>query len=465
MSELDEKTGRASFASHLGFILVAAGCSVGLGNVWRFPYVAGQSGGAIFCLFYFLFLILLGLPLMTIELAIGRASCQSVSTAFRVLTPGTRRWNIISLIAILGKYVLLSFYSVITGWLLFYAGRIFQGDIIGMSETEVSNQFGKLLSNPTDQFFCMLAVLFVSCLICYKGVRSGVEKITKPAMFGMLALMLFLVGYSFTLDGASKGIDFYLMPNLDNIAKVGWWRVINDAMNQVFFSLSIGIGCISIFGSYIGKKHSLLKDASLIAGLDTLVAFFAGLIIFPVCFSFGVQPDQGPTLIFQTLLNLFNRMANGQIFGGLFFVFLTIAALTTLITVIEGIIADNIDLFGMRRSSSAILTFFMLVLAGVPTILGFNVWADFHPLGGSSCILDFLDFILSNNLLPLGALFMVIFCISRKGWNWDGYVAEMMWGKNVDMTSRKIRFLKFYYKYCLTFLISIILIMGYISHF
>jgi NSS family neurotransmitter:Na+ symporter len=255
------------------------------------------------------------------------------------------------------------------------------------------------------------------------------------------------------------------MPSIDNISNVGWWRAINDAMNQVFFSLSIGVGCISIFGSYIGKNHSLLKDSCLIAGLDTMVAFFAGLIIFPVCFSFGVHPDQGPTLIFQTLLKLFNRMDYGQIYGCLFFVFLTIAALTTLVTVIEGIIADNIDNFGMNRTSSTILTFFILVLAGVPTILGFNVWSGFHPLGGDSCILDFLDFILSSNLLPLGALFMVIFCISRKGWNWDGYVAEMMWGRNVDMTSSKNRFLKFYYTYGLTFLISLILIMGYVSRF
>ena len=465
MSELNKPSERVSFASHLGFILVAAGCSIGLGNVWRFPYVAGQSGGAIFCLFYLIFLIMLGLPLLTIELAIGRASRQSVSTAFRVLTPGTRRWNIISFIAVAGKYVLLSFYSVVTGWLLFYAGRIFQGDIIGMSEAEVSQQFGKLLSNPSDQFFCMLAVLFISCLICYRGVRNGVEKITKYAMLGMLALMFFLAGYAVTLDGAGEGIDFYLMPSIDNISNVGWWRAINDAMNQVFFSLSIGVGCISIFGSYIGKNHSLLKDSCLIAGLDTMVAFFAGLIIFPVCFSFGVHPDQGPTLIFQTLLKLFNRMDYGQIYGGLFFVFLTIAALTTLVTVIEGIIADNIDNFGMNRTSSTILTFFILVLAGVPTILGFNVWSGFHPLGGDSCILDFLDFILSSNLLPLGALFMVIFCISRKGWNWDGYVAEMMWGRNVDMTSSKNRFLKFYYTYGLTFLISLILIMGYVSRF
>ncbi len=465
MAEPKTESTRSSFATHMGFILVAAGCSIGLGNVWRFPYITGQSGGAIFCIIYLICLILLGLPLMTIELAIGRASKQSVSTAFRVLTPGTKHWNIISLIALVGKYVLLSFYTVVTGWLLFYAGRIIQGDIIGLSHEQVNQQFGKLLASPSDQFFSMLAVLFISCLICYKGVRNGVEKITKPIMIGMFAIVTGLACYSLCMDGAGKGLSFYLQPSLESIEKVGFWTVVNNAMNQVFFSLSIGIGCISIFGSYISRKHNLLKDSAFIISLDTLVAFLSGLVIFPVCFTFGVQADAGPTLIFQTMLNLFSQMPGGQIYGALFFIFLTIAALTTLVAVVEGIVADNIDCFGTKRSSATILTFFVLLLISVPTILGFNHWSGFEPFGSGSNVMDLLDFIISNNLLPLGALFMVIFCVHKRGWNWTGYVQEMLWGREIDYSSKKQKFLKIYYKYGLTSLISIILIMGYIARF
>lgn len=465
MSDSGKSPSRSAFGSHLGFILVAAGCSIGLGNVWRFPYITGQCGGAAFCLIYLLFLILLGLPLMTVELAIGRASKQSVSTAFRVLTPGTRRWNVISLIGIVGKYVLLSFYGVVTGWLLYYTGHILQGDFNDLSTVEVSKKFDALLASPSDQFFSALAVLFVSCLICYRGVRSGVEKATKPAMLGMLVIMVFLAVYAMTLDGAGGGLEFYLKPNLENIEKIGFWQVVSEAMNQVFFSLSIGVGCISIFGSYVEKTHSLLKDGAMIVALDTVVALISGLIIFPLCFSFGVQPDKGPNLIFHTLLNLFSQMPHGQVLGFLFFLFLTLAALTTLVAVVEGIVADNIDMFGSKRASASLITFLVLVLLSVPTILGFNVWKDFHPLGGGSNVMDLMDFLISNNLLPLGALFMVIFCVSRHGWNWSGYVTEMLWGRHVDETSFRYRFMKFYFTYGLTFLIAAVLTMGYVSRF
>ncbi len=465
MSNTKEGTTRGSFASHLGFILVAAGCSIGLGNVWRFPYITGQNGGAIFCLIYLLCLILLGLPLMTVELAIGRASRQSVSTAFKVLAPNVRRWNFISLISLVGKYVLLSFYGVITGWLLYYTVKIIQGDIVGLAPEQVSAQFGSLLGNPIDQFICLIVVLLISGLLCFKGISKGVERATKPAMLGMFLIVGFLAVYSLTMDGSSKGLDFYLKPNLESIQKVGFWTVVNNAMNQVFFSLSIGIGSISIFGSYIGKQHSIVKDSVSIISLDTLVAFLAGLIIFPVCFTYGVNADAGPTLIFQTMLNLFSQMPNGQLFGALFFAFLTIAALTTLVAVFEGIVADNIDYFEAKRSSSAIITFFALTLLSVPTILGFNSWSSFQPLGENTCIMDLMDFLISNNLLPLGALLMVVFCVSKYGWNWTGYIQEVLWGKKVDDNSKLMRFLKFYYKYCLTLIIGVIIVMGYVSKF
>ena len=468
MDEHNGGQGRGGFATHLGFILVAAGCSIGLGNVWRFPYITGQSGGAVFCLIYLLFLLLLGLPLVTVELAIGRASRVSATRSFQVLAPGVRRWNVIGFIALVGKYVLLSFYSVITGWLLFYAGRMLQGEMSGLSEDGVSRQFASLLASPSDQFFAMLAVLLPTCLVCYRGVSRGVERFTKPVMVGMFLLVFLLAGYALTLDGASKGLEFYLMPSLDAVSKVGFWHVVNDAMNQVFFSLSIGVGCISIFGSYIGRRHSLLKDAAVIVGLDTAVALLSGLVIFPLCFTYGVSPDCGPTLIFQTLLNLFSQMPGGRIFGTLFFIFLTIAALTTLLAVVEGIVADNIDAFGMKRGKATALTFVLLVLLGIPVILGFNLWSGFHPLGGSSGIMDLMDFLISDNLLPLGALLMVLFTVSRKGWNWKGYVEEMTADRpegTTDLNSPRLRFLRIYYTWGLTSLIGVILVMGYISKF
>lgn len=454
---------RASFGSRLGFILVTAGCAVGLGNVWRFPFITGQSGGAIFVLLYLLFLVLLGIPILTVELSIGRASRNSAAKAFGILAPKHKGWKVLSYLCMAGLYLLMSYYCVVTGWLMFYGGRMIQGDILGQSTQHIESYFGKLLTNPIDQIFCSIAVLFIVCLICYRGVKEGVERFIKPAMIGMLIIMVFLAGYSMSLDKASGGIEFFLKPDLQKAREVGWVTVISNAMTQVFFTLSAGIGSILIFGSYIKKSHSLVKEAVIITIIDTIVAFLAGLIIFPACFNYDVNVNAGPGLIFNTMPLVFNQMPGGHIVGCCFFLFLFIAALTTVIAVVEAIVAGCMELFGWTRHTSAIINFIVIVLLSVPVVLGYNILSDVHLLGGESTILDFLDFIVSNNMLPIGALLMIGFCVYKFGWGWKNYISEVNTGHGLKFPEGPIA--HNYYKIILPIMIIIILVVGYYGIF
>lgn len=454
---------RSSFATRLGFILVTAGCAVGLGNVWRFPFITGQSGGAVFVILYLVILLCLGLPLMTVELAIGRASRRSIAKAFTKLRGDKKYWNVISVMSLAGLYILMSYYSVISGWLLHYLCQTANGNVIGISESQVSASFTELLLSPEAQIICAMSVLSMACFVCSFGLKNGIEKIVTPSMIGMLAIMAILIFHSCSLPGAEKGLSFYLMPNLESVEKIGFDRVIYNALTQVFFSLSIGIGSIMVFGSYMSREHSLVKEGFIICMLDTAVAFMAGLIIFPTCFSFDINPGAGPTLVFETMLQLFNKMPYGQFWGTLFFLFLFIAALTTVIAVMEAIIKGYSELFGIRRWVSSLVNFLAISLMSVPVALGFNKLSGIHPLGNNSTILDFCDFIVANNLLPLGAILMLLFCVSKAGWGWNNYVDEVNCGRGAKLAGSK--WLCGYYKYIIVLTIVTILVMGYVSLF
>lgn len=454
---------RTSFATRLGFILVTAGCAVGLGNVWRFPFITGQSGGAIFVILYLILLICLGLPMMTVELAIGRASRRSIAQAFTVLRSDKKRWNVISLAAMAGLYILMSYYSVISGWLLHYCYQTFSGQLSGLTEAQVSGNFAELIQNPWEQIICAVSVLFIACVVCSYGLRNGIEKIVTPSMIGMLVIMGVLIFHSCSLSGAEKGLAFYLMPNLESVEQIGWGKVIYNAMTQVFFSLSIGIGSILIFGSYMSKEHTLVKEGFIVCLLDSVVALMAGFIIFPTCFSFGINPGAGPTLIFETMSQLFNKMPYGQLWGGLFFLFLFIAALTTVIAVVEAVIKGYSEIFGVRRTVSSAVNFVAISLMAVPVVLGFNELSFIHPLGGDTNILDLFDFIVSSNLLPIGVILMLLFCVSKSGWGWNSYIGEANTGNGFKIPQNK--WVRGYYRYFIVLTVVIILVREYINLF
>lgn len=454
---------KENFVSRLGFLMVVAGCAIGLGNVWRFPFITGESGGAIFVLFYLFFLITLGLPVMLVELSIGRAAQASPVKAYPKLTPHNKKWIGLGLLSLFGLYLLMSYYSVITGWILYYLGHLVQGDFSKLNNEEVDAKFINLLNSPSDQFWCTLATIFISCLICYRGLQKGVEKFTKPAMIGLLLILIVLVIKSLSLEKAHIGLAFYLMPNLDNLEKVGLPLAIYNAMNQAFFTLSLGTGAVLAIGACAKKDHSLLKESLIICSLDTIVALAAGLIIFPACFNFGITPNQGPTLIFQTLLHMFNMMDHGIVWGSLFFFFLFIAALLTMLAVIEAIIATCSEIFNCSRAKSSLVNFFILVAISTPIMLGYNVLSSVQPLGEGSTILDFADFLMSNNLLPIGSVLMIIYCTSRFSWGWDNFVNEINQGIGIKLTYKK--WLYYYFKFVIPCMIITILAMGYYQIF
>lgn len=454
---------RDSFASRLGFILVAAGCAVGLGNIWRFPYIAGVSGGAIFVLFYILFLCLLGIPVMMVEFAIGRASRRSIGSAISTLKNNPKYWKIISFLGGMGCYILLSFYTVITGWLLYYTYELLIGNVGGLSTEEVNGLFNNMLSTPNSQVICTLIVILIGCLVCFKGLSNGVEKFTKPAMSFLFITMIVLAIHSISLDSSFNGLSFYLKPSIDSVNEVGWIKTIYNAMTQAFFSLSLGIGAMLVLGSFIDKRHSLLKESIFITLVDTLVAIVSGLIIFPACFSFGISPNSGPTLIFITMLNLFNQMPNGDIWGFIFFFFLLIAALTTVVAVIEGAINVTSEVFIWSRRKSVFINLIILSLISLPIILGFNEWSSIQIMGKGTNILDFADFLLSCNMLPMGALLMVLFCTTKYGWGWNNFVKEVNSGLGWKFPENNLS--KFYFQYVVCGLIIVILIFGYFDKF
>lgn len=438
---------REHFSTRLGFLLITAGCAIGLGNVWRFPYIVGQYGGAIFVLIYIFFLFFFGLPLLMMELAVGRASRRSLAQSFETLEPAGTHWHIHKFWMIAGNYVLMSFYSVITGWMLYYSLRGFSGEFgVNTDAAGAGAAFGAMLESPSFMLINTIAVISVAFAICACGLRKGVERVAKPMMLFLFALLLFLAIRSVTLDGFKAGVEYYLMPNSSKIVDGGFARIVevlSAAMAQAFFTLSIGVGAIQIFGTYMSSKQTLVSEGLSILTLDTTVAFLSGLVIFPACFTYAVEPGQGPSLIFVTLVSVFSHMDNGALWGGLFFTFMLFAAMSTLIAVFENIIAITMELFTTSRRRAVMGNFVTILIISIPCILGFNYWSDFHPLGGNSGILDLEDFIISNNILPFGALMYVAFITWRGGWGFDNFLKECNTGRGVKMPKWGLNYFRF----------------------
>lgn len=456
---------REHFSSRLGFLLIAAGCAIGLGNVWRFPYIVGQYGGAIFVLIYLFFLVAFGLPLLMMELAVGRASRRSLAVSFEILEQKGSKWHRNKYWMIAGNYVLMSFYSVVTGWMLYYCVKGFTGEFgVNTDAAGAGKAFGDMLASPSDMLMNMLAVIAVAFGICACGLRKGVERITKPLMILLFVLLTFLALRSFTLDGFQAGIEYYLKPDLSKITGGGISRVIevlSAAMAQAFFTLSIGIGAIQIFGTYMDSKQTLASEGLSILALDTTVAFLSGLVIFPACFTYAVEPGQGPGLIFVTLVSVFSHMENGGIWGGLFFLFMLFAALSTLIAVFENIIAITMELFTTSRRRAVMGNFALILLLSLPCLFGFNALSFIHPLGGDSTILDLEDFLISYNILPFGALVYVAFITWRTGWGWDKFLKECNTGSGVKMPSWGLG----YYRTIVPIVIFLLIVNCYYSVF
>lgn len=452
---------RERFSSRLGFILISAGCAVGLGNVWRFPYITGQYGGAAFVLVYLIFLVLLGLPIMVMEFAVGRASQKSAARSFHVLEPAGTKWHLQGYACMAGNYLLMMFYTTVGGWMAAYIFKTLTGEFKGLDSDGVAAVFNDMLARPGYMTFWMVLVVLLSFFICSLGLQKGVERITKAMMSCLFLILLILCIRSVTLPGASEGLRFYLIPDFTRFTENGVGNTIFAAMGQAFFTLSLGIGAMAIFGSYIGKDRTLAGETINICLLDTLVTFLAGLIIFPSCFAFGVDPGQGPGLVFITLPNIFNQMVGGRIFGVLFFVFMTFAAQSTIIAVFENIISFSMDLFGTSRKKTVLINGIAIILLSLPCVFGFNIWSDFQPMGAGSTIQDLEDFIVSNNLLPLGSMVYLLFCTSRYGWGWKNFLAEADTGKGVKFPA----WARVYVSYILPLIVLFIFIMGYYQKF
>lgn len=454
---------REKFGSRLGFILVSAGCAVGLGNVWKFPYMCGQYGGAAFILIYLLFLLIIGYPIMVCEFSVGRASRASCATSFKKLEKKGSRWHQFGYFGMIGNYILMMFYTMVAGWMVYYFIKSLLGEFTSspLTTEQIAGKFTDMLGSPAILTISMIIVVILSFGICSLGVQKGVEKITKVMMLCLLALIVILAVHSVTLPGASAGVKFYLVPDFDAIKKAGIGNVVFAAMSQAFFTLSIGMGSMAIFGSYIDKSRSLSGEAISIAVLDTFVAIMAGLIIIPACFSFGINPDSGPSLIFITLPNIFNQMAAGRVWGTLFFLFLSFAALSTVIAVFENIISFAIDLWKWSRKKAVIINIIAVILLSMPCILGFNVLSGITPLGAGTNIMDLEDFLVSSNILPLGSLVYVMFCTTRNGWGWNNFIAEANEGKGISFP-KKIRW---YMMYIIPIIVVVIYLKGYYDLF
>lgn len=448
---------RENFKSKLGFILVSAGCAIGIGNVWRFPFVTGQNGGGIFVLLYLLFLVIMGIPVLTMELAIGRASKKSAVLAYKTLEKPKSKWHIHGWFCILGCYLLMMYYTPVSGWMLSYFFKFATGTFeSGMSSEDVSNVFSNLMSNPNEMIIWMAIMAIAGFFVCSKGIQNGIEKVSKFMMILLLALIIILAVNSLALTGAAEGIKFYLVPDMEKVKSIGIGHIITSAMSQAFFTLSLGIASMEIFGSYMTREKTLPGESIKICILDTFVAITAGLIIFPACFSYGVQPDQGPALIFVTLPNVFVNMAGGRIWGTLFFLFMTFACFSTVIAVFENLISFSIDMFNLSRTKAVIINAIIMLIGCLPCIFGFNILSGFSILGKG--VLDIEDFIVSNLLLPVGAFLYSLFCSTKFGWGFDGYLNECNQGKGIKFP----RFIKPYVKYILPVLVLIVFISGFI---
>ena len=452
------RSGRENLGSRLGFILLTAGCAIGLGNIWRFPFITGKYGGAIFVLVYLLFLLLLGFPVMVMELAAGRASRRTLYGACRVLPARKRfRWEIPGGIFFAGSAILMIFYTTVTGWMLAYAWDYLRGSISELDAVGVENFFGNFLASPVQNVFWMALTVVLASVVCGIGLQRGVERITKLLMAGLFLLLIGLCSQALTLPGASEGMRFYLQPNLESLRQTGLAEVVIAAMGQAFFTLSIGIGSILIFGSYIDRDHSLAKESLVIIALDTVVAMLAGVIIFPACFSDGVQGDSGPGLVFVSLPNVFNHMPGGRWWGLVFFLFMSAAALTTVVAVFENLIAFMIDEWKLRRPAAALLNGCLIGIFSLPCALGFNLLSGIQPLGKGSTILDFEDYLVSDNLLPLGGLFLILFCMLPAGWGWKNFLAEANSGHGLKIPAWS----KYYLAVVLPLLILLLFSVGF----
>lgn len=452
---------REKFGSRLGFILISAGCAIGLGNVWRFPYITGQYGGAAFVLIYLLFLVILGLPIMVMEFSVGRASQSSIALSFDRLEPLGTKWHLYKYFGMAGNYLLMMFYTTIGGWLLLYLVKMASGEFSGLDAERIEGEFGELMGQPVLMTVFMIIVVVLCFAICSIGLQKGVEKITKVMMLLLLALMIILVVRSVTLPGAEEGLKFYLLPDFDRVKEAGVMEVVSAAMGQSFFTLSLGIGAIAIFGSYIDRKRSLTGEAVCVTVLDTCVALISGLIIFPASFAFGVNPGSGPSLIFITLPNIFNSMSGGRLWGSIFFLCMFFAAASTIIAVFENIICFAMDLTGCSRGKAVAVNLAAIILLSMPCVLGFNVLSGVMPLGDGSTIQDLEDFLVSNNLLPLGSLVYLAFCTSRYGWGWKKFCAEANAGEGLKFPGWS----RIYVSYILPLIVLFIFIQGYWSKF
>ena len=452
---------REKFGSRIGFILVSAGCAIGIGNVWKFPYICGEYGGAAFILIYLAFLLILGIPVLTCEFAIGRSSRKSVALSFEELAPAGTQWHRLKYIGIIGCYLLMMFYTMVGGWMMYYCYRSLRGEFAGASPEEVGDAFGGMLADFPTMTFWTILICVLGFAVCLFGLKAGVERITKVMMAALLVIMVVLAVHSVFLEGAGEGIRFYLLPDFGKMVENGIGNVVFAALSQAFFTLSLGVGAMLIFGSYLDKSHRLTGEAVNITALDTFVAFMAGFIVIPACFAYGIEPGAGPSLVFITLPNIFAQMPGGFLWSALFFLFLTFAALSTIIAVFENIIAFDMDLFGWSRRKSVLVSAALIIVLSMPAVLGYNVLSGIQPLGEGSTIMDLEDFIVSNNLLPLGSLGYVLFCTRKNGWGWENFMAEANEGEGI----RFPKGLKAYVAYGIPLIIVFIYLRGYYDKF
>ena len=452
---------RETFGSRLGFILVSAGCAVGLGNVWKFPYMTGKYGGAAFILIYLVFLVLLGLPILVSEFAVGRSSRLSTARAFHKLEPEGSNFHKYSYMGMIGNYMLMMFYTMVAGWMMYYCYVMASGELSRASSEQITEFFGGLQKSTGTMTGWMIVAVLLSFGICSLGLQNGIEKITKVMMTCLLVLIVVLAVHSLTLDGAMEGVKFYLVPNLDNIKAAGLGNVIFGALSQAFFTLSIGIGAMEIFGSYMDKERTLAGESISILVLDTFVALMAGLIIIPACFAFNVEPGAGPGLVFITLPNVFNQMTGGKIWGALFFLFMSFASLSTVIAVFENIISYSMDRKGWSRGKAVIVNMVAMILLSLPAVFGFNILSGIQPLGAGTNIMDLEDFIVSNNILPLGSVVFVMFCVSKYGWGWKRFIKEADTGEGLKFPANVQK----YMLYVIPAIVVVIYLKGYYDMF
>lgn len=451
---------REKFGSRLGFILISAGCAIGLGNVWRFPYIVGQYGGAAFVLLIMFFLLVFALPILIMEFSVGRASQKGIARSYDTLEPAGSKWHRFKWIALGGNYLLMMFYTVVTGWMLAFMVRSVTGTFEGLDATGVQAVYDALLANPLESAAYMFLTVGIGVAVTRAGLQKGIERVTKVMMGALFAVLAILCVRAVTLPGAEEGLAFYLMPDFGKLFANGWstfFEAVFAAMGQAFFMVSVGVGSMSIFGSYMSKDRRLTGEALSIAGLDTLVAVMAGLVIFPACFAFGVEPGAGPGLVFVTLPSVFSHMPFGQLWGALFFLFMSFAALSTVIAVFENIVSFSMDEWDMPRTKACLVNGIALALLSLPCVLGFNLWAGVE-MPGIGNILDIEDFLISNTVLPIGSLVLLLFCTTKRGWGWNAFIREADTGKGIGFP----HWTRLYVRFVLPALIAVVFVAGYV---